>query len=290
MTLGLGAHVLAGGAIPLSVAADPRVITEPDYTLAVSADPSHGAISIELTRDSVTYGPFNLMSAQYQALSYNLIAPVLSGTGEVGQTLDCAAGIWLVDPETALTASYQWLRDGVAITGATAQNYTVIAADAGTTLVCRETLGTAFAETEPRQIADLAAVSLIDLTLAPNSSVRFTIAPLPNGVALTQNSTGTPRINWNTLEPLVTGTSYRLRGTVNISSPLEQTAQLFVSDPAGLGTDRIAEETMEEGTNSIDTTLTVTSATKIYSMTIIIDQASGIGATASLTDFTLEAV
>lgn len=67
----------------------------------------------------------------------NTAAPVASGTPAAGQTLSCATGSWTGSPTPAFT--YTWLRDGVAIAGATASTYVVQGADVGNGLTCKVT-------------------------------------------------------------------------------------------------------------------------------------------------------
>jgi hypothetical protein len=64
-------------------------------------------------------------------------APAISGTPAVGQTLSCSQGAW--SGTMPQSYAHQWLRDGVAIGGATATGYTVTSADAGHALSCRVT-------------------------------------------------------------------------------------------------------------------------------------------------------
>jgi hypothetical protein len=61
------------------------------------------------------------------------LAPSISGTATVGQTLTCSPGTWPGAP----TFAYQWLRAGANIAGATASTYTLAAADEGRTIHCR---------------------------------------------------------------------------------------------------------------------------------------------------------
>ncbi|MFC6343526.1 hypothetical protein ACFP8W_16190, partial [Nocardioides hankookensis] len=61
----------------------------------------------------------------------SLTKPVISGTPEAGAALTVSNGTW---NQTNLTYAYQWLRDGTAITDATAATYTATAADAGAEL------------------------------------------------------------------------------------------------------------------------------------------------------------
>jgi hypothetical protein len=56
----------------------------------------------------------------------------VSGTAEVGKTLNCASGSWTGAP----TFTRQWLRNGTPIGGATGTSYTLVSADRGTTVQC----------------------------------------------------------------------------------------------------------------------------------------------------------
>lgn len=55
-------------------------------------------------------------------------APKITGTAKVGSTLKASAGSWKPAP---VKFSYQWLRNGVAIKGATKSSYKLASADAG---------------------------------------------------------------------------------------------------------------------------------------------------------------
>ena len=67
----------------------------------------------------------------------NYALPSISGTGQVGQTLLCSKGSWMEWFYSSF--SYQWLRDGSNIGGATGSSYVVQAADQGHTLTCEVT-------------------------------------------------------------------------------------------------------------------------------------------------------
>ncbi|HUN78629.1 MAG TPA: carboxypeptidase regulatory-like domain-containing protein [Solirubrobacteraceae bacterium] len=67
----------------------------------------------------------------------NTAAPAVSGTPAVGQTLSCSPGAWTGSPVPAL--HYTWLRDDIAIPGATASTYAVQSADEGNGLTCKVT-------------------------------------------------------------------------------------------------------------------------------------------------------
>lgn len=61
--------------------------------------------------------------------------PALQGTFKVGRKIAVSPGTW----KPGATFSYQWLRDGVPISGATSQSRIVVAADAGAALSVRVT-------------------------------------------------------------------------------------------------------------------------------------------------------
>jgi hypothetical protein len=63
----------------------------------------------------------------------NTAAPVASGAGTVGSNVTTTNGTWTNSP----TFTYQWLRSGNAIAGATAQTYALVGADSGTNCSCR---------------------------------------------------------------------------------------------------------------------------------------------------------
>ena len=75
---------------------------------------------LELTREK-SLGQVSLGSIVLAA------KPTLSGTGKVDQTLTATPGIW----DSGVSLSYQWLRDGVAITSATTTTYALTPEDSG---------------------------------------------------------------------------------------------------------------------------------------------------------------
>lgn len=58
----------------------------------------------------------------------NTVAPTVTGTPKVGQTLTAKTGTWT---PTGVTFTYEWLADGEAIAGATATTYKPVAGDLG---------------------------------------------------------------------------------------------------------------------------------------------------------------
>ena len=76
---------------------------------------------------------------------YNLVAPIASGTAQVGQTLSTTNGSW--QGIATITFTYQWRRDASDISGATSSTYTLVADDYATDIDCivtaTNTLGSA---------------------------------------------------------------------------------------------------------------------------------------------------
>jgi hypothetical protein len=85
--------------------------------------------------------------AMVQSLPVNTAAPAVSGASTVGSPLSCSTGSWTGEPELTLSTGwpltspfgYQWLRNGVAVTGATSDTYVLQAADVGQGFVCEVT-------------------------------------------------------------------------------------------------------------------------------------------------------
>lgn len=66
----------------------------------------------------------------------NTVAPVVSGTPSIGQTLSTTNGTWA---NTPTSYAYQWLRGGSTISGATNSTYTLVTADTNLLITCRVT-------------------------------------------------------------------------------------------------------------------------------------------------------
>jgi hypothetical protein len=88
-------------------------------------DSTASAVSARLVADPQPgTAPPTLSSAGY-----------IFGARQVGGTLSCEPGSWTGSP----TFTYQWLRNGTEIGGATSSSYTGVTADRGTTVQCRVT-------------------------------------------------------------------------------------------------------------------------------------------------------
>jgi len=143
-----------------------------DYTLDYSVSDAAGNTSTATRTVTVIEGA---------------LAPVtpatIAGPAAVveGATLTAAPGTWTPAPTSI---SYQWLRNGVAIAGATSASYTTTAADAGTSLSVRETAArTGFVDAT--SVSGVVVVSAVvvpvpDPTPAPDPTPTTDPTPAPD--------------------------------------------------------------------------------------------------------------
>lgn len=138
------------------------------YTL-VSAD-LNGTITIDvkgtlagnlpLTKTSAGVGPVVAAAILVQG------TPTITGNAQVGTTLAGAKGTW----ESGLTFTYQWKRNGSAISGATSLSYALVAADQGATITLSVT-GNSGAATATTTSAPTSAVALGVFSSSPNGNI-----------------------------------------------------------------------------------------------------------------------
>ena len=160
---------------------------------------------------------------QYAA-AVNTVAPVASGTPNVGELLSATNGTW-----TAAGGSYgyQWQRDGVDISGATSSTYTAVSADAGTDVRCVVTYtnsgGSISANSNALSITDVPAqFGAGDWSVADKSSaqagetVTVTISALPDdgGTAITDIEYQVDSGAWTSSGTSTTG-SFDISGLTN---------------------------------------------------------------------------
>jgi LPXTG-motif cell wall-anchored protein len=106
--------------------------TAADYTL--TNDDAAAAITVAVTGAKPGFDPATTTSAPTQVVtggSLTVAVPTIAGTPAVGQVLSADPGNWAPAP---VLFGYQWSRDGSAIDGATASDYTLVNDDAGHTL------------------------------------------------------------------------------------------------------------------------------------------------------------
>jgi hypothetical protein len=131
----------------------------------------------------------------------NITPPAINGTPAAGQALTCVAGTWNGAPPP--TFGYEWLRNGVVIT--TGQGYTVVAADQGASLTCRETA----TNVAGSAAATSAALAVPVPTPPPAATATPTPAPAPTA-APTVTPTPTPEQKLAAATPTQVATAFGL--------------------------------------------------------------------------------
>ena len=109
------------------------------YTL-VEADAST-SITCRVTATNLA-GSTSATSSSVNAVGVpaNSSPSAISGTPHVDRQLSCSQGTWTKDPTNY---AYQWRRNGSPISGATSSAYTLVEADASTSITCRVTASNA---------------------------------------------------------------------------------------------------------------------------------------------------
>ncbi len=122
---------------------------------------------------------------------YNLVAPVASGTGQVGQTLSTTNGSW--QGVATITFSYQWRRDASDISGATSSTYTLVADDYSTDIDCVVTATNSLgsANQDSNDIANIAG-SVPVITGVPTISGTPKVGETLTATAASVTGTPTP--------------------------------------------------------------------------------------------------
>jgi len=101
-------------------------------TYVLKAADTGATLTVSVTATKPGYSPATKTSATTAAITDAAVltgpTPTITGTATVGQRLTAVPGTWAPAP---VALAYQWKRGGVAISGATASTYTLVAADAG---------------------------------------------------------------------------------------------------------------------------------------------------------------
>ncbi len=112
------------------------IVGETNSTYVLVAADYNQAITCEVTATNA----FGAASATSNSITgtatapVNTVAPVISGTAVVGQTLSSTTGTWTGTP--TITYAYQWKRNGSNIVSATSSTYTLVQADATFAITC----------------------------------------------------------------------------------------------------------------------------------------------------------
>lgn len=156
----------------------------------------------------------------YGSAPINTVAPVVSGTATVGQTLTTTNGTWTGAP--APTFTYQWKRTGSNIGGATSSTYVLVAADYANTIRC---VVTATNSVAPSGVSANSNSTASVAGLAPVN----TVAPVVSGSVTVGQTLSTTNGTW-TGTPTPTFTYQWQRVTTNISGATSSTYVTVAAD------------------------------------------------------------
>ena len=158
----------------------------------------------------------------------NTVAPVVSGTATVGQTLSTTNGTWTGTP--TITFTYQWQRNSSNISLATSSTYTLVNADAGNPIRCvvTGTNSVSNSSANSNATANVAAIApgaptigSATATGATTATVAFT-APASNGGATITTYTATSSPGGITATLSQAGS-----GTINVTGLTGSTSYTF---------------------------------------------------------------
>jgi hypothetical protein len=102
----------------------------------VKAEDLNSLITAKINLTRLAYSPASVSSAGVKVVAGDLTkspTPTISGIATLNKTLSGQVGSW----DTGVRFTYQWLRDGVEISGAVAKTYRVTSSDKGKQLVFR---------------------------------------------------------------------------------------------------------------------------------------------------------
>ena len=147
-----------------------------------------------------------------------LADPVLRGTAQVGETLTASQGAWSV---LGTRRSFQWLRDGKEIPGATASTYVLGAADRGARLAARVTISAS-------ELGEESATTAQSAKVAAGRAPRATAVPRLSGTARLGGTLRATAGSWD--QPGVRLAYQWLRGGKAIKGATKSSLKLGTAD------------------------------------------------------------
>ena len=211
------------------------------YTFTVTATNSVGTGSASASSNSITTF----------STPVNTVAPVVSGTATVGQTLSTTNGTWT--GTATITFTYQWQRNGVNITSATNSTYTLVAADASNPIRCVVTGTNAYGNSSANSNATANVAAIVPgaptigtatATGDSTATVAFTQPASNGGATITSyTATSSPAGGTGTL-------SQAGSGTISVTGLTQGTTYTFTVT----ATNSVGTGSASAASNSITTT------------------------------------
>lgn len=148
----------------------------------------------------------------------NVSLPTITGAASVGITLQGSNGTW--SSEGLVTYAYQWKRNGVAITGATNDSYTLQAVDVGTVITLTVTATNLGGSTE--------ATSLPTSSVTEDAPVN-TVLPVISGIVRVGETLNATTGSWTSISDPSYAFQWKRNGT-NIDGATSQSYELVQDD------------------------------------------------------------
>jgi uncharacterized protein YjbI with pentapeptide repeats len=168
--------------------------TMPNYELTIADLGS--SISVAMRGSMPDYASLTKRSSMTNVEAGELTyapTPTVSGTFKVGQTLTATTGTW----DTGVALGFQWLRDGVAIGGATNATYLLSAADNGRQLTVEVAGGkTGYLTDKKVSVAQTVQAGVLSTTPTPTISGTFKVGKVLTAAAGAWDAAATLSYQW----------------------------------------------------------------------------------------------
>jgi len=201
-----------GGSVPFKIAGNPRVgqtlelVVNPGWinsggNWSRNGAPVSGATTDEYVLAEVDEGtmityvssnitfyvppPLLIKPEIVIPVPVNLTVPTITGTAQVGQTLNGSSGTWSNSPTSY---AYQWLRGSTPISGATSIDYVAATADIGSTLALRVTASNLGGPSTPAVSANTQVVTAAPVPAPVNTAVPAITGTAQVGSTLTSTN------------------------------------------------------------------------------------------------------
>ncbi len=266
--------------------------TNPDNTFTIEAQGE--VLSIDIMTPQTMAGTYTLVSADLSGGPVNLVPARLIGIAEPGATLSVMPGLW--GYQTAggePLISYQWMKDGVPLSGATSDNLLLTANEADAQISVIETaqdaLGTRFVESQQQMVAPLFSIYETDtgrLQIDDLGQADFAL-DISGATAFdgqyTQDTDGAPLNTTNLLEGAINVARPSISGTPFPGQILTARPGLWICESAD-NTFQANIQWLRDGTaiaGATASTLTI-SPTDTGTQISIIEQTTGLSGTRSV--------
>lgn len=175
----------------------------------------------------------------------NTVAPAVTGTTTVGQTLSCSTGTWT--SLSSISYTYQWKRDGSPITSATSSTYVLVTADYNTSIICTVVATNSAGPGSPANSNTVGPIA----EAAPVN----TVAPVVSGYIFYGNTLSCTTGTWTS----ITTPTYTYQWKRNGSNITSATSSTYVATEADQGqsiTCNVTATNTTGGTSQVSNTLT----------------------------------